>query len=95
MHKKEVKNKNDQIYADYRLKKVSLMLQAILLLILILAFILSFFYPIFSPISDIIMSFIFLVIAYNNHTIYKRKYFTPIYILFSIIMLACGVFKFF
>ena len=88
-YKKE-KNKNDQIYKDYVLKKVGLSVQFTLLFLLVLFGIITIFQPGFKIACFITMGLALLVIAYNNHKIYKRKALTIPYIIGALLsFLSC------
>ena len=70
------------------MKKIMFNLQFILSVILLVVVITSIFVKNIENIWISIMGLLLLVLSYNNYTIYKRKYMTPIYLIFGIIVLV-------
>ncbi len=70
-----------------------ILMQLIMIIVLIGGLIFSAFKPWFLNICEIICGVTLLVIAYNNHTSYKRKYMTLIYGLFGIFMIGMAIFN--
>ena len=95
MKDNQKRNKNDQIYQNYALNRAGMFVQfAFVLLILVFA-IISMFQPVFVKITQLTTGLTLLIMAYNNHRIYKRKAFTTIYIIIGILVLLFGVLSFF
>lgn len=95
MSKKD-KNINDKLYKEYKVKKIGLNTQFTLMIVLIILLVLRLFNPFFKAYYLLALAINLLVIAYNNHTIYKRKYFTLLYLivgLISLIIFFVEVFK--
>lgn len=67
-------------------KSVGLLSQTVLIFLLLIVFIISVFEPSFVLLVRILMGLSLLSMAYNNIIIYKRKYCTIIYIIFSVII---------
>jgi hypothetical protein len=80
MSKKE-KNKNDRIFKEYSLKQAGMLVQIILVFFLIIFAILTIFYSQLKIACFLISGLTLIVMAYNNHKIYKRKTLTIIYLL--------------
>ena len=70
------------------MKKIMFNLQFILSVILLITVVISLFVKNIENIWISIMGLLLLVLSYNNYTIYKRKYMTPIYLIFGIIVLV-------
>ena len=73
------------------MKKFGISLQFILAILLLIVLITGIFVKNLENIWISIMGLLLLVLSYNNHTIYKRKYMTPIYLIFGIIVLITVV----
>lgn len=85
MAKKEV-NKNDKIYKNYVWNQTGMLVQFILLFFLFVFGIITIFHHEFKLACFLVMTLILLVMAYNNHRIYKRKYLTIIYIVGALLV---------
>ena len=66
-------------------------LQLIMMFILVGALIFSAFQPWFLKVCEIICGLTLLVIAYNNKTMFNRKFMTVIYAFFGIFMIGMGI----
>lgn len=78
------------------MKKFNLIMmyaQLIMMFVLVGALIFSAFNPWFIVICEIICGLTLIIIAYNNHTIYKRKYMTLVYSLFGLFMIGMAIFN--
>ena len=82
---KKVKNKNDEIYRNYSWKQAGMLVQFILIFFLIVFAIFTIFIPEFKLACFLVMGLVLLVMAYNNHKIYKKKAFTIPYIIGSLL----------
>ena len=91
MKNKDTKNKNDIIYKNYILNKTGMWVQFILVLLMLVFVIMSLFDSNYMKIVTIITGLALLVMAYNNHEIYKRKKFTLIYSAIGVIVLIMGI----
>ena len=91
MKNKDTKNKNDIIYKNYVLNKTGMWVQFILVLLMLVFVIMSLFDSNYMKIVTIITGLTLLVMAYNNHKIYKRKKFTLIYSTIGVIVLIMGI----
>ena len=70
---------------------LTLFLQYILFVCLIISAIISVFLNIFLTITYALIASLMFILCYNNYVIYKRKYFTVIYLLCGIIFLIEAV----
>lgn len=68
-----------------------LLIQFILLIILLLVIVASIYIKELDGIKNLLFSLLFAIIAYNNHKIYKRNYFTFLYAFVSVIYLIIMV----
>ena len=84
---KKIKNKNDEIFRKYAFDQAGMLVQFILVFFLLLFIVLTVFHPSLKLASQIILILTLLVMAYNNHRIYKRKAFTILYIVVAIFVL--------
>ena len=73
------------------MKKFMFNLQFILAILLLIVLITGLFVKNLENIWISIMGLLLLVLSYNNHTTFKRKYMTPIYLIFGIIVLITVV----
>lgn len=69
------------------MKKIMFNLQFILAILLLIVLITGIFVKNLENIWISIMGILLLVLSYNNYTIFKRKYMTPVYLIFGIIVL--------
>ena len=67
------------------------LIQALLCVSAVIFYIISIFEKSFLNASQILFSLALFAIAYNNHKIYKRKYFTILYIAFGLILFLGAV----
>lgn len=87
------KNKNDVIYKNYVLNKMGMWVQFILVILILFFILMTLFdnkYK-YMNIVKILTGLVLIVMAYNNHKIYKRKYFTIIYSLIGILVLTVSI----
>ena len=70
------------------MKKICLTLQFVLSILLVTLLITGMFVKGLDIAIFTIMSLLLFVLSYNNYKIYKRKYMTPIYLIFGIIVLV-------
>lgn len=70
---------------------VFLIAQLILSMFAIIFLIISIFEPSFYYAVEIVVSLTLIVMAYNNKTLYKRKYMTIVYGLFGIFLFVSGI----
>ncbi|MBR1718062.1 MAG: hypothetical protein IJ715_02185 [Bacilli bacterium] len=73
------------------MKKIGIYLQFILSILLLIVLIAGLFVKGLDLIWISIMGLLLLILSFNNHNIYKRKYATPIYLIFGIIVLVSVV----
>ena len=70
------------------MKKFGINMQFIMFLLFIIFLIISIFVKGLDILLYIIMSLLLFLMSYNNYKIYKRKYMSPIYLIFGIIVLV-------
>ena len=70
---------------------ISLMTQLVLCICAVIFFIISIFEKPFFEIAEIIVALTLFVMAYNNTKIYKRKYFTIVYLVFGLFLLISTI----
>lgn len=70
---------------------LGLFIQLILLIISIILLIMMAFIPELNLVVESTLALLLFTIAYNNHTIYKRKYLTFIYILAGILVIGANI----
>lgn len=85
------KNKNDVIYKNYVLNKMGMWVQFILVILILFFILMTLFDNKYMNIVKILTGLVLIVMAYNNHKIYKRKYFTIIYSLIGILVLTVSI----
>ncbi len=71
--------------------KYGLIVQLLLVFAVLILLILSAFNDIYLVISEIVAGLALIVMAYNNHTVFNRKYLTILYALFGVIVIVDGV----
>lgn len=71
--------------------KYGLIVQLLLVFAILVLLLLSAFDRIYLTIAEIVTGLALLVMAYNNHTVFNRKYLTIIYALFGIVVIVDGV----
>lgn len=76
-----------------KFNEIMMYVQLLMMPILLIALIFCAFKPSFLKITEIICGVTLLVIAYNNHTTYKRKYMTFVYTLFGFFMIGMAIFN--
>lgn len=74
-----------------QINQISLFIQIILLVILVYFLTLLIFIPQFQNVVDYILSFLLIIMAYNNYKIYKRKNLTFIYGIVGILLLIAAI----
>ena len=67
-----------------------LIVQLLLVLAVVILLILSAFDRIYLTIAEIVTGFALIAMAYNNHTVYNRKYLTIIYAIFGFLVIIDG-----
>lgn len=85
------KNKNDKIFMDYLKKNIGMTIQTILMVIVVVLGITTIFNNFFNTAFMIVMGLTLLVLAYNNHKIYKRKLFTILYLAGAVLAIVSGI----
>lgn len=73
-----------------KVNKYGLIIQLFLVLAVVVLLILTAFDKIYLYIAEIVTGLALIVMAYNNHTVYNRKYLTLIYIIFGILVIISG-----
>ena len=71
--------------------KYGLIVQLLLVLAVVVLLIMSAFDGLYLIIAEIVAGLALMAMAYNNHTVYERKYLTILYILFGLIVIVDGV----
>ena len=71
--------------------KYGLIIQLVLVLAVLILLLLGAFGKIYLLIAEIVAGVALIVMGYNNHTVYNRKYLTIIYILFGVIVIIDGI----
>lgn len=85
------KNKNDKLFIEYVTKNIGMTIQTILMVVVVVLGITTIFNKSFNTAFMIVMGVTLLVLAYNNHKIYKRKLFTILYIAGAILAIVSGI----
>ena len=85
------KAKLENIFAHKKINSIAILLQCLLLVITIILAIISIFINKFLYITEISMSFLLFIIAYNNSSIYKRKSFSVLYVVIGILILISSI----
>ena len=67
-----------------------LVVQLILVLAVVVLLILTAFDRIYLTIAEIVAGLALMAMAYNNHTVYNRKYLTIIYFIFGLLVIIDG-----
>ena len=67
---------------------LTLFLQSILFVCVIISLIISLFLNIFLTVTYALITLLMFIMCYNNYVVYKRKYFSIIYLLFGLIFLV-------
>ena len=73
-----------------KVNKYGLIIQLILVLAVLILLILTAFDKIYLTIAEIVAGLALITMAYNNHTVYNRKYLTLVYIAFGILIIISG-----
>lgn len=73
-----------------KVNKYGLIIQLLLVLAVLVLLLLTAFDKIYLTIAEIVTGLALLVMAYNNHNVYNRKYLTIIYIIFGILVIISG-----
>ena len=73
-----------------KVNKYGLIVQLILVLAVIILLILTAFDKMYLYIAEIVTGLALITMAYNNHTVYNRKYLTLIYIIFCVLVIING-----
>jgi len=94
--KEKVEKKNTQLITENgRINNLSILIQAVLTTYAVLLLIGGLFHNLFLELFDAVASILFFTIAYNNNKIFKRKYFTTIYIIAGILFAGIFIFQIF
>ena len=64
-----------------------LLLQLAMVIVLIVLLVLAIFWKVLLPYAELVAGCALLVMAYNNHRLYNRKFFTWIYALFGLLLI--------
>lgn len=80
-----------RIIVKKKQNKYGLIVQLLLVFAILVLLLLSAFDRIYLTIAEIVTGLALLVMAYNNHTVFNRKYLTIIYALFGIVVIVDGV----
>jgi len=75
-----------------KFNNIMIYMQLIMMPVLLIALIFCAFKPWFLNITEIICGVTLIIIAYNNHTTYKRKKMTLVYGLFGLFMIGMAIF---
>ena len=73
---------------EYSSKEVGLLVQVVLMELLLIFGIINIITDVFMPAFYAIIVMIMFTMAYNNKTVYKKKYMTGIYIIVGIFVLV-------
>ena len=68
-----------------------LVIQLLLVLAVVVLLVLSAWDRIFLQIAEIVTGFALIAMAYNNHTVYNRKYLTVIYVIVGLLVIVDGM----
>ena len=69
-------------------KNIMLNIQLIVAILLVIALLVGIFVKGLDLIIFSLMALLLFILSYNNYKIYKRKYMSPIYLIFGIIVLV-------
>lgn len=85
-------NKVTKKIKDYKMKDWLFLLQILLIIITIGSFIYTYLITKnYKYLTDLSVSILLFILAYNNKKIYKRQNFTTIYIIFAILFIASAI----
>lgn len=87
---KESKTKKAEQNTEPKQNAYGLVVQLLLVLAVVVLLVLSAFDRIFLTIAEIVTGLALLAMAYNNHTVYNRKYLTIIYVIFGLLVIVDG-----
>lgn len=90
MAKKE-KTVAQKLLNNEPVNQLNLFIQFIILIALIFATVSSIFVKEFSVVVMALISFMLILLGYNNYVIFKRKYFTVLYVLAGFAFLIMAV----
>ncbi len=81
---------------SFSFSRISLYVQLFLLIVLVGVGVASFFVSVdvILPILYGVLALLMLIMAYNNHKFFKRKYMTYIYLILSVILIGSTVVEF-
>ena len=85
MEKKELIDKKG------RINHLGLFIQILLITLFIIFIILNMFFKGLDVVTNYIVIALLITMSYNNHTVYKRKYMTGIYLIVGIILLVTSI----
>lgn len=71
--------------------QTSMLIQIVCAIIIMLEAVLSVIDDSFSSCVQMLVGVTLMVMAYNNHKIYKRKYLTLVYTIFGLVSLTIGI----
>ena len=83
------------ISMNKRIDNIGIFLQAVLTSATVISIITSIFIGPLSIVTNALIALILFTLCYNNYTIYKRKFLTPIYFLAGLAMTIAIVFEVF
>lgn len=91
MAKKKEKTVAEKLLNNEPVNQLNLFIQFVALVALVFASISSIFVKEFEVIVKVLISFVLLILGYNNYVIFKRKGFTIIYLVAGFTFLVMAV----
>ena len=70
---------------------LNFLVQVLLSVVAIIFYIISIFEKTFFNVAELFLALTLFTMAYNNHKIYKRKYFTIAYLIFGFLLLIGAI----
>lgn len=91
MAKKKEKTVAEKLRNNEPVNQLNLFIQFVILVTLLFTSISSIFVKEFNVVVRVLVSFMLILLGYNNYTIFKRKGFTLLYLLAGFIFLVMAV----
>ena len=76
---------------EIKVNKYGLIVQLLLVFAVVILLVLTAWNEIYLKFAEIVAGLALVTMAYNNHTVYNRKYLTIIYFIFGILVIIDGI----
>lgn len=83
----------ESIMKNGKINHLGFFIQSILLILLLIFFVISLIKSEMYVVVKYLLSFILCTMAYNNYSIYRRKYFTSLYLIVGVVLLVSTTFN--